>query len=190
MSEAEGGGGGEAKTVPYERFAAVVAERKMLQGDVERLTVEAASGKTAGAAAAAHEAAAKEWQAKHDALDGKFSRYRDLSGAGITDPEVAELAEWTYGRMPEKDRPTFGDALKQWKAKPDEAPATLRPFLGAAQDPGTGGAGGGAPAPGTRTVAQPQPGAGQFSNDAIGRMSTDEYRKHRAAINGKSTAGA
>jgi hypothetical protein len=184
MAEGEGGDGGGEKMVPYARLAEVIAERKELRGQIATLTTEIEAARKLGEVADGHARLAKEWEDKYTALDKKFARHRDLAGAGITDPEVSELAEWAYGRLPEQDRPAFGDALKAWKAKPDDAPVALRPFL-AVQDPGGGGGGqaaGGTGAPGARALGGGQAGAGQFSAETIGRMTPEQYKANRDAI--------
>lgn len=170
--------GEQEKTVPYERFAAKVGEVKEIRAQLDALTAEHAAAKAQAEQAATHQAAAQEWQAKHAALEGQFGRYRDLTANGITDPDVAEVAEWTYSRLPEKDRPAFGDALKAWKAKPEEAPTALRPFLTSPGQGGGNGAGGvNRGAAGGGAAGPPALGA-----DAITRMSPEEYRKNRDLV--------
>lgn len=168
------------KAIPYERFSAVVAAKKTLQTEFDAFRAEAATWKTAAEQAAAHQTAATEWQGKHDAIAGQFGRYRDLTAAGITDPDVAEVAEWAYGRMPAENRPPFGDALKAWKAEPDKAPVALRPFLTTTTTPAANGTA--APANGTRATPAGPAGGGTFDGDGISRMDPATYRANRDAI--------
>jgi hypothetical protein len=175
----------DEKTVPYERFAAVVAERKDLRAQLDAMTADLATAKTAAEGAEAHKQAAADWQAKHADLEGKFGRHRALTANGITDPDVGDLAEWAYGRLPERDRPTFDDALKAWKAKPEDAPAALRPHLigGGGRDGASGGGGGGAQGGASRGAAGGSPAGGeQIGADAIMRLSPAQYRKDREVI--------
>ena len=179
MSEESEGG---EKSVPYERFSAVVAAKKQLQSEFDAHRTEAASWKAAADSAATHQASAAEWQGKHDAMAGQFGRYKDLTAAGITDPDVAEVAEWTYGRLPAEGRPAFGDAIKAWKAEPDKAPAAMRPFLTAAVTPANGANGHAAPPNGTRAAPAGPAGGAQFDGPGIMRMDTDGYKANREAI--------
>ena len=176
------------KTVPYERFAAVVAERKDLRAQLDAASVELTTARAAAEGAEAHKTAAADWQAKHAALEGQFGRYRDLTANGISDPDVADVAEFVFGKLPEKDRPTFGDALKSWRAEPEKAPTALRPFLAvAAKGEGGGGAQGGA-AKGAQGGAAKgaqggaPAGGSQMDGRAITAMDLDTYRQSRETI--------
>jgi len=52
---------------------------------------------------------------------------REIIGAGITDPEGIEAAQWAWSRLAEDKRP---ESMGEWlKGEPDTLPKVLQPFL-------------------------------------------------------------
>jgi hypothetical protein len=88
-----------------------------------------------------------EWKGKAEQAEGRFSMFTEFSGAlGSTDTDVIETFDAKYRALPEQDRPTRTAWVEALKAKPDDAPALLRPFLGVS-----------APAPAPGGAANPRP---------------------------------
>jgi len=115
MADEEDEGAGDApKTVPYERFQRVNAERRQFKEQVEALK--------------ALEGAASELpklQAELARRDGLL----ELARAGILDDDGAEVAMMLHGRLPEKDRPTIGDWIAALRGTPDAIPKPLQAYL-------------------------------------------------------------
>lgn len=115
--------------------------------ELEGLTPKLAAAEAAKTAAEARLAETME----------AHGHYRAAASSGIADPEVFELFRWQYGRVSADDpkkRPAFADWLQALRAKPDEAPATLRPHLGDGSDPKKSAPppkGSTTPAPGSKT---------------------------------------
>lgn len=104
------------KPVSYEAYQAVVAEKATLEGQVS------------------------EWRGKAEAEGARFTTFSELSGAlGSTDPDVISTFDGKYRALPEKDRPARGAWVEGLKAKPDDAPAVLRPWLAAPTTQAEGG---------------------------------------------------
>lgn len=104
------------QTIPYSRFHEVVKERN------------AAQEKAAQAASLA--AALQEAQAKAASLETQFSTFRTVASTiGHTDPEAIDLVSWSYGRLPQENRPALGDWLGAVKADPAQAPLAIRHLL-------------------------------------------------------------
>lgn len=162
------------KTVAYENFQAVVtakeglaAQVETLKGEIQQLTEKAATVDTLSAQL-------REWQGKAAAAEGRFTAFTEFSGAlGTTDAEVIGLFDERYGKLPEKDRPTRADWAATLKAKPDEAPALLRPWLAPATQP-AGGAG--APRPGTPAPRSPGTGAAPAAGATASAQQLREMR--------------
>ena len=144
-------------------------ERTKAQRDAARRDLHAAASELAAARqriqaleslepkVTAAEAAKAAAEAKLTETMEAHEHYRAAASSGIADPEVFELFRWQYGRVSADDpkkRPAFADWIKDLRAKPDDAPATLRPHLGSTEAPppkkGTT-----TPAPGSRTPPPP-----------------------------------
>lgn len=127
-------GGGAPKVVSYENFQAVVtaksgleAQVKTLQGQLQTLTEKAATVDTLSAQL-------NEWKGKAEKAEGRFSTFTELSGAlGSTNTKVIDQFDSEWGTLPEKDRPTRKAWVDSLKAKPDDAPEHLRPWLASVQ---------------------------------------------------------
>ena len=120
------------KWIPYQRFAAVIAER-----DTARKAAEAAGTATAKAAQLERELTGAREEAT-------------LARAGWTDPEAVELARLYHGKLPEESRPDLVGWLGQLRSDPSKAPKALTPWLARTIDAPTLVA-----ASSTSTVAQP-----------------------------------
>ena len=99
------------KWIPYQRFAAVIAER-----DTARKAAEAAGTATAKAAQLERELTGAREEAT-------------LARAGWTDPEAVELARLYHGKLPEESRPDLVGWLGQLRSDPNKAPKALTPWL-------------------------------------------------------------
>lgn len=145
-------------TVPYSRFAEVVAEKEKLLSDLrsQSRTVKELEERAATAGTLAKQLEEEKAARQRDAA--KFNAELALTENGIADSEGREVALMLHQRLPEKDRPPIADWLKGIKEKPEGAPRPLQPYLAApaAQPP----AGGGGKAP------PPKPAAGGKQPDA------------------------
>lgn len=99
------------KWIPYQRFAAVIAER-----DTARKAAEAAGTASAKAAQLERELTGAREEAT-------------LARAGWTDPEAVELARLYHAKLPEESRPDLVGWLGQLRADPGKAPKALTPWL-------------------------------------------------------------
>jgi hypothetical protein len=178
-----GDGADDKGPIPYERFAAT---RRELADAKARATAAETAAAAATKAAEQYAAQVAAAAAEAAALASRHDRYRTSVGAGLTDPDVIAAAEWAYDRhvAAEPDaakRPTYADALTGWRAKPEEAPLVLRPFLATAN---------GSPPPSNRTPrADPAPPTtptgvgGAYTPDRIDELRrTGQYAAHRDAI--------
>lgn len=170
------------KTIPYDRFQQVVNERNSLKQERDSLLEKVATVDTLAAEIGSYKTKVEEYKTQLAQSADKFTRFQALSTVGILDPEIVELTEWTYSKLPEKDRPNFGDWLKSLKEDPTKAPVTLRPHLTPAQEntqatntealKGKDNAG----------VVQTRTQGVAFTPQQISRMSREEYKKHREEI--------
>jgi len=120
------------KTVAYDNFQAVVsakigleAQVKELRAQVQSLTERAATADTLGQELAS-------WKQKAEAESQRYGAYVELSGAvGSTDPDVLAAFDARYNGLPKTDRPDRKAWVEGLRAAPDQAPALLRPWLGA-----------------------------------------------------------
>jgi len=83
---------------------------------------------------------ADAWKEKAQTLEtslsteqAKWHTDRALLEAGIQDREVRELFQWQHTRLPEKDRPAFGDWLGGLQADDAQVPAVLAPYIGSTE---------------------------------------------------------
>jgi hypothetical protein len=137
--------------VPYERFQTVVSEKNTLtaeittlRGEVQKLTEKAATVDTLSTEVT-------RWKGEAEAAAGRFNTFTEISGAlGSNDPDVIAAFDGKYKALPEKDRPTRAAWVEALKAKPEDAPGVLRPWLTPAP-----GAKGPEPKPAPRNPAAP-----------------------------------
>lgn len=132
-------------TVPYARFAEVVQQKNQLLERASRADSLAS--------------ALQEAQAKVAATEAQFSTFRTVASTlGQTDPEAVELVQWSYGRLPQENRPALDTWLQAVKAEPAAAPLAIRHLLPQSQAPVT------APAPG---APAPQPTSPRAAPSAV-----------------------
>jgi hypothetical protein len=129
----EQGEGGKAP-IPYDRFQQVVAEKNALNERVGALEKEARTYQERAATADTLAKQLEEARTKHAADASAWDRQRALMGAGITDPDDVELADYYYSKAPDKDRPAMGDWIKGFRDDPNKAPKALRPLFATASD--------------------------------------------------------
>jgi hypothetical protein len=164
-----GGGGGGAQPIPYETYQATVTAKNAADAEVARLKGELQKATERGATVDVLTTQLNEWKGKAEAATNRFAVFTELSGAlGTTDTDVIESFESKYGALPEKDRPARKAWVESLKAKPEEAPAILRPWLAG------GGNGGGAGKVQPKVV-----GSGTQTPGAPGQPTADEVRKAR-----------
>ena len=113
--------------VPYSRFAAKVAEVRELRAQLDRFGTELGKVKQAHAAElkAIREASAKQVTT----LAQQHADELSLVEAGFMSPIQRAAAKAAHAALPEAGRPALGDLVKQWQAKPEEAPAELRGWI-------------------------------------------------------------
>lgn len=134
-------------TVPYSRFAEVVQAKNAL---LER-----------AARADSLASALQEAQAKVGAVEAQFSTFRTVASTlGQTDPEAVELVQWSYGRLPQENRPELATWLQAVKAEPAAAPLAIRHLLPQAVNTAP------PPAPGAPAPA-PQPTSPRAAPSAV-----------------------
>ena len=165
---ATGGGGDDTpeaaakQPVPYERFAAVVAERKALRSQVAgtadlQAKLDAAT-KRADAAESALASGRQEWEERSA-----------LWKAGVDDDDGIDVARTLYGRLPADKRPTMSEWIAGLKAEGATVPKPLAPYLAQQTPPGA--------AP---PKAQPKPGQPQAQPpSAAGRADETAIRTAR-----------
>ena len=174
--------------VPYKRFQAINEKRAELEARLGELESEVQRWQERAATADTLAQQLEEARASEAASRAQFSEYQAAARLGVSDPELYEAARWAYSRLPEDDRPAFGEALEAWKSDPSAAPLVLRPHL--------------APAPAAETAAPAQPqavaptppnpnrGAADFPSAPkavdVMDMTLDQYRQHRAQFLNKS----
>jgi hypothetical protein len=159
------------KWIPYQRFAAVIAER-----DTARKAAEAAGTATAKAAQLERELTGAREEAT-------------LARAGWTDPEAVELARLYHGKLPEESRPDLVGWLGQLRSDPNKAPKALTPWLARTIDAPTPVAASSAPTavqpvahPATTTTAQAPATAGAAATPSradVSRLQTLTERMAR-----------
>jgi hypothetical protein len=159
------------KWIPYQRFAAVIAER-----DTARKAAEAAGTATAKAAQLERELTGAREEAT-------------LARAGWTDPEAVELARLYHGKLPEESRPDLVGWLGQLRSDPGKAPKALTPWLARTIDAPTPVAASSAPTaaqpvaqPATTTTAQAPATAGAAATPSradVSRLQTLTERMAR-----------
>ena len=158
-------------TVPYARFAEIVAERDKLLGEQR---TQARQLKDLEERAATSTTLAKQLEEEKAARQrdvAKFTAELALTESGVTDPDGREVAMLLHGRLPEKDRPPIADWLKSFKEKPDSAPRPLQSYLAAPAAPPPAAGGGKAPPPkpaaGGKQPDAPPAASSPISADAI-----------------------
>jgi len=113
----------ELKILP-QYFSEVIKERNAYQEKAARADTLAT--------------ALQEAQAKIQATEQQFTTFRTVASTiGHTDPEAVELVTWSYGRLPQEDRPELGTWLGAAKANPEKAPLAIKHLLSPSTAPGS-----------------------------------------------------
>lgn len=121
-----------AKTVAYDNFRAVVEAKNNLEAQVAQLKGDLQKAVERGATVDALTGQINEWRSKAEAASARFSTFTELSSVlGTTDTDIIDTFDAKYNALPKTDRPSRADWIGSLKAKPEEAPALLRPWLGA-----------------------------------------------------------
>lgn len=118
------------QTVPYERFSAVVGEKKALMERVAALETEARTYQERAATADTLASRIREMEQASKAQTEQFGAWRDVAKVlpGV-DEDIFGLVEAQYGRLPAKDRPARSAWIEKLREDLDSAPAILRPFI-------------------------------------------------------------
>lgn len=125
-----GDGGGSAKVVPLENFNVVVAAKNGLETQVKTLQVQLQTLTEKAATVDILSGQVSEWRGKAEKAEGRFSTFTELSGAlGSTNTKVIDQFDSEWSALPEKERPARKAWVDALKAKPEEAPEHLRPWL-------------------------------------------------------------
>lgn len=151
--------------VPYERFAAVAAERKALKSEVEALRTKAG-----GLDAATKEAA--DLKSALASAQADFADRLALHRHGVGDDEGQDVARMLHGRLPPENRPALGDWVAGLKAEGATIPRALQPYLAPAPSGVTPPT---APKP-AATSGQPPPASGRVDDAAL-RTAREQARK-------------
>lgn len=124
------------KTIPYDRFQAVVGEKNTLKtrlADAEK-QIQALTEK--GATVDTIAGQLKATKAQHAAELSKVQEELGLSRAGLNDPTGAAIARTLHGLLPEADRPSLLDYVGSFRGEDaPEPPPGLAPYLGLAPKP-------------------------------------------------------
>lgn len=180
------------QTVPYARFKSLNDKMRAAEARVAELE---ASNQTLTERAATADTLAQQveqWQTKAQQAAQGLTEYQAAAKIGVTDPELYEAARWAHSRLPEEDRPAFGDALAAWKEDPSAAPLVLRPHLQTPAAPPAAAPAPGAPpaAPPTNGAPPPNRGAQSFPEAPaavdVMTMDLETYRQHRDKYKGTS----
>ena len=180
------------KSIPYDRFQSVVAERNnlktamadlesQLQGAMEKAATVDTLASTIEQMKLDHAAAAEGWQTD-----------QALMSAGLLDAEGRDVAKYLYGRLTGDDKPALADWLTTMKSDPEAAPKALAPYLSPAKQDAPAAA----PAQqmprsnnGTNSTTIPTTGAPisaerirQLRMDAMRTGDWTAYRESRTAI--------
>jgi hypothetical protein len=125
-----GGNDAASKTVAQDVFNRVVEAKTGLEAQVR--TLQAENQKLVEKAATVDNLTSQvtDWKGKFEQASTRFATFTELSGAlGTTDTDVIDQFDVKYRALPEAARPERKAWVESLKAKPDEAPAVLRPWL-------------------------------------------------------------
>ena len=156
------------QTVPYERFAAKIAEVKTLENQL--------------AEASQAVDVAKAWESRFNELSTEYESHKNqttqstaLLRAGIDDEDISELARWRFEKSGSEDFAEWLDTdakndsvLKVHLTKP---PAVTSAKSTPQPSPNTG----------ARTAPPPR---GDFSPEAVQNMSVEDLKKNYSKIAG------
>ena len=176
-----------ARTIPYDRFQAVVAEKKALATEIETLRGEVQSVTERAATADTLAAQIQAIKDAHQAEQAAWGEERALLGAGITDAEDADLVRHYYGKAPAEGKPaTIADYLAGLRAEGAVVPRGLAHVFAPKVDAGASagaGAGAGVP-PVVPGKPPPKPSVGAGSSATPGTFTTAQLADVRRQAQG------
>lgn len=164
------------RTIAYETYQATVEAKTSLEAKVAELTRQNQGLSEKAATVDTLSAQINEWKGKAEAAEQRFGAHTEFSGAlGTGDPEIVAAFDQRYRALPEKDRPSRGDWVNEMKAKPEAAPALLRPWLASGTPAPAAGAGAPKPpAPKVTGNGASPPGGGAKPTEAEVRAVREE----------------
>ena len=155
----------EGQTVPYERFAKKIEQVKTLEA---QLAEAQAAIETAGS-----------WETKHHELNttieserATWSQKSALYEAGISDPDLAELAQWRFEK-------SGAENFKEWLTTAGQEDGILKTHLNKPTHPAANIP----PSPNTGTKTAPPP-RGEFTPESVQKMTIDELKANYGKIAG------
>lgn len=113
-----------SESVPYQRFAGVIAERNQLQADLATAT-------TAAGEVAELQQQIEALKTEHAAQTATWESDRGLMSRGLMDEEARDVARLLHGRLPADDRPKIGAWLDTMTADGATVPKALAGYLAA-----------------------------------------------------------
>ena len=165
------------QTVPYERFAAKIAEIKALESRL-------ADAQALIEGAQALQTQLETMQNERAADAAKFQQTEALLRAGVLDEDIAELARWRFNK-------SESDNFAEWLATDAKNDAVLKLHLNAptteAAPPAAAPVQKPTPTPqpspntGARTAPPPR---GEFSPEAVQNMSIEDLKRNYSKIAG------
>jgi hypothetical protein len=111
------------RTVPEERFSAMVQARDQARGEVATLQEELAQWKTKAATVDTIAAQLAEAKAATEQTGARFGAFRAAAALGVTDPEVFDAIVDHYDKLPATGRPKLDVMLNEWKKEITEPAA-------------------------------------------------------------------
>lgn len=118
------------KVVAQDTFNRVVEAKNGLEVQVRTLQAQVQTLTEKAATVDNLTSQVTEWKGKAEQAGAKFSTFTELSAAlGTTETDVIDQFDTKYRALPETGRPERKAWVESLKAKPDEAPAVLRPWL-------------------------------------------------------------
>jgi len=119
----------EAKSIPLDRFNAVVTERNELRSTVENLKSAVSSTADTVATVEALQKELTELKSAYDQSKQDWNTDRELLTAGIRDEEGRDIARFLFSKLPEENKPELSEWLKTATSDPSSAPRALVPYL-------------------------------------------------------------
>ena len=166
-----------SNAVPYDRFQEVNTAKKQALARVQELEAQLADTQKQASAA---DSLFEQLQKTNEVLEAErksFESERALMSSGLLSQEARDLAQWSYSRLPEDNRPPLNEWLQSMKDDAEAVPAYLRPYMSQPDKTVTPSL------PDTnRGAVQHQVEANGFKPGSIGAMTPAEYAEHREKI--------
>jgi|TARA_R110000765_G_scaffold405721_1_gene502376 hypothetical protein len=166
-----------SKTVPYARFQEINTRAKESASRVQELEAQLSDTQKQASAA---DSLFEQLQKTNETLEAErkgFQSEKAMMESGLVSQEARDLAQWSYSRLPEENRPALGEWLQGMTGDDAEVPTYLAPYFSRDQKPS-------APSiPDTNRSAVPhQVESNGFQPGSIGGMTPTEYKEHREKI--------